>query len=115
MITPQTRCAPLPQPNPGPPGFGRFEDLPEAGKPAAGWGGVGGGGRAILAQAPPLSHRATPTPPASAALRRATLPTRGRVGPSSPLALIPLLSTRPNERFVLRGANVPLTIAAYLI
>src|SRR5262245_21481735 len=31
---------------------------------------------------PSTDHRTTPTPPAFAALRRATLPTRGRVGPS---------------------------------
>src|SRR5262249_52380617 len=37
------------------------------------WGAVGGGG-------PSADHRSTPTPPAFAALRRATLPTRGRVG-----------------------------------
>src|SRR4029453_15575979 len=46
------------------------------------WGGVGGGGGRgeILPQlAPPLSYLRTPTPPACAALRRATLPTRGRV------------------------------------
>src|SRR5262249_57519847 len=38
-------------------------DLAEAGKPAAGWGGVGGGGRAILSQvAPRSSRRITPRP-----------------------------------------------------
>src|SRR6266436_5402175 len=47
-------CSP-PQPNPGLPGFGQFQNLPEAGKPAAGWGGVGGGG-------PSADHRTTPTP-----------------------------------------------------
>jgi hypothetical protein len=55
------------------------------------WGGVGGGGRAIGARMVP--HIGTPTPPAFAALRRATLPTRGRVRPSLPLALIPLLAS----------------------
>src|SRR5262249_1321034 len=40
----------------------------------------------------------TPTPPAFAALRRATLPTRGRVRPSSPLVLIALHQTCSNRR-----------------
>src|SRR6266436_4631392 len=64
-------CSP-PQPNPGLPGFGQFQNLPEAGKPAAGWGGVGGGGRCCGAR---RVLTTTPTPRAS----RATLPTRGRV------------------------------------
>src|SRR5215510_2462491 len=41
---------------------------------------------------------ATPTPPAFAALRRATLPTRGRVRPSSPLVLIAFHQTCSNRR-----------------
>jgi hypothetical protein len=54
----------LPSPTkPRPAGVWSLYNLPEAGKPAAGWGGVGGGGRAILSQvAPSLSHRTTPTP-----------------------------------------------------
>src|SRR6516165_1913200 len=48
----------LPQPNPGLPGFGHFS-LPEAGKPAAGWGRVGGGS---CGDAPTLPHTTTPTP-----------------------------------------------------
>src|SRR5262249_38486663 len=41
---------------------------------------------------------ATPTPPAFAALRRATLPTRERVRPSSPLVLIALHPKCSNRR-----------------
>src|SRR4051794_2263320 len=56
-------CSP-PQPTPGLPGLVKFI-LPEAGKPAAGWGGVGGGGsswRKYLAQqqrppSPALPHK----------------------------------------------------------
>src|SRR5262249_61815989 len=48
------------------------------------WGGAGGGGRGYDATL--VRHRTTPTRLASLA----TLPTRGRVEPSSPLALIPL-------------------------
>jgi hypothetical protein len=52
------------------------------------WGGAGSGGRRCEAT---FTHdRTTPTPPAFATLRRATLPTRGRVGPSSLLAPIPV-------------------------
>jgi itaconate CoA-transferase len=48
---------------PRPAGVWSLEDLPEAGKPAAGWGGVRGGGGAILSQvAPSSSHRITPLP-----------------------------------------------------
>src|SRR6516165_6133357 len=46
----------LPSPTkPRPAGVWSLQDLPEAGKPAAGWGGVGGGG-------PSASYRTTPTP-----------------------------------------------------
>src|SRR5262249_20534746 len=51
-------------------------NLPEAGKPAAGWGGVGGGGPSLG-----RDSNITARPPPRA-LTRATLPTRGRVGPS---------------------------------
>ena len=44
QIKRQTRFAPLPQPTPARRGWSALY-LPEAGKPAAGWGGVGGGGR----------------------------------------------------------------------
>src|SRR5215510_9891098 len=54
------------------------------------WGGVGGGGH--------RATTATPTQPAFAALWRATLPTRGRVRPSSPLVLIALHQTCSNRR-----------------
>src|SRR5258708_28320724 len=63
-IAPRTRCAPPSPTKPRPAGVWSLKDLPEAGKPAAGWGGVRGGGSAILSQvAPPLSRRATPSPP----------------------------------------------------
>src|SRR5260370_350427 len=55
----------------------RYFRWPKSGKPDFGWGGVGGGG-------PSADHRTTPTRLASLA----TLPTRGRVGPSSWFALI---------------------------
>src|SRR5215831_7032705 len=42
------------------------------------WVGVGGGGSSY--EATLVLDRTTPTPPAFAALRRATLPTRGRAG-----------------------------------
>src|SRR6266436_2079224 len=58
-------------PNRGLPGFGTL-DWPKSGKPDFGWGGVGGGGSAILSQvAPPLSRRATPSPPSPSRLRLA--------------------------------------------
>src|SRR5437660_12931753 len=71
---PHTRSAPLPQPNPGLPGFGhlRFAGSGQArSRLGRGWGW--GSESADT----PRATTTTPTPPASAALRRATLPTRG--------------------------------------
>src|SRR5262249_31601268 len=80
-------CSP-PPPNPGLPGFGlnlmRRSHCGLGVLPSPLWGGAGGGGRCY--EATLVRHRTTPTRLASLA----TLPTRGRVGPSSPLALIPL-------------------------
>src|SRR5262249_4122007 len=79
----------LPSPTkPRPAGVWSLQDLPEAGKPAAGWGGVGGGGRAILrrwrhrdltAPPPPRRSAAKLAQAAQACLRAPALPTRGRV------------------------------------
>src|SRR5258707_8569537 len=83
-------CSP-PQPNPGLPGFGQFQNLPEAGKPAAGWGGVGVGvHQRITARPPPRRFAAKLAQAAQACLRAPTLPTRGRVAPSLLLTSIPL-------------------------
>jgi hypothetical protein len=58
LLAPRTRCAPLPL----------------AGR---------GGGWGSESEGMPSHQRTTPTPPAFAALRQATLPARGRVGPSA--------------------------------
>ena len=52
----------LPLPNPGLPGFGHFS-LPEAGKPAAGWGRVGEGGDAVTHRRCPTQRPPPLTPP----------------------------------------------------
>src|SRR6266446_10111169 len=75
-------CSP-PQPNPGLPGFGhlRFAGSGQArSRLGRGWGWG-----SMLGHAPRVTTW-TPTPPAFAALRRATLPTRGRVSRGAVLA-----------------------------
>src|SRR5712671_2232395 len=72
LIRPQTRCAPLPL-------VGR----------GWGWGSVLGHAR--------RATTTTPTPPAFAALRRATLPARGRVRPSVRLAVLPSHTSQSAE------------------
>jgi hypothetical protein len=79
------RCAPLPN-QPRLPGLVRFI-LPEAGKPAAGWGGVGGGGSNWRMQLCAITTTPFPSPPPTqvgparlAQDKAATRASPGRVG-----------------------------------
>src|SRR2546429_152085 len=75
-------CSP-PQPNPGLPGFGRFKFCRKRASPQPAGGGWGVG---VLVRHAPGATTTPPPRPAAAALRRATLPTRGTIYLSEPLA-----------------------------
>src|SRR5262249_25675871 len=66
-----------PPPNPGLPGFGHFKTCRKRASPQPAGEGLGVGVRQRITARPP-PRRFAPT-----------LPTRGRVGPSSPFVLIP--------------------------
>src|SRR6516162_10796252 len=84
----------LPSPTkPRPAGVWSLQDLPEAGKPAAGWGGVGGGG-------PSASYRTTPTP-----AQRADPPHKGE-GRTEYAALHPKRDHRSRAAFLSLAGSV---------
>src|SRR6516164_9788184 len=77
-LAPHTRCIPSP--------------ADSVHSPPPLWGGVAGGGPSADHRTAPRRHSASKT--RVNALKAPTLPTRGRVGPRSPLVLIPVTRTR---------------------